>query len=263
MKRIKSILEGVYNNCEARRNIVPLFLGNSGLGKTKLIQQFAKELGVNLVEFITSQRIPQEISGIMMPDKETKRMGIWDFDQMLSLKDGDILFFDEVLNGNPAVLNACLTLLEGRRMISGRPLPDIMIIAAANPQGMCPLTPQIKERFLWYDVSFDETMWVNDYMRPKYGITPEIGEKLSKLIKSEDFSSYNFMTPRSIDKNINLILSDIPTPYESILLPILSTMVQNTFSEPVQLTKDKVLEPNEMIPWIDLIKYKLYGKIKK
>lgn len=38
-----------------------------------------------------------------------------------------------------------------------------MIVAAANPQGMAPLTPQIKERFLWYNVVFDPTMW-KEYM---------------------------------------------------------------------------------------------------
>ena len=69
-------------------------------------------------------------------------------------------FFDELLNGNPVVLNACLTILEQRKFISGKPLPNIMIVAAANPQGMTPLTPQVKERFVWYNVSFDSKMWI-------------------------------------------------------------------------------------------------------
>ena len=159
MKKIYKVLEGVYNNETLRRTIVPLFIGNTGLGKTVMIQQFAKDKGVNIVELITSQRNPFEISGLGMPDKETKRMSFWDFDTLLEMKDGDILFFDEMLNGNPVVLNACLTLLEGRRMISGKKLPDIMIVAAANPQGMMPLTPQIKERFVWYNIEFNSNMW--------------------------------------------------------------------------------------------------------
>ena len=45
-----------------------------------------------------------------MPDKDTKKMTYFNFDKLENLKDGDILFFDELLNGNPVVLNACLTL---------------------------------------------------------------------------------------------------------------------------------------------------------
>jgi len=149
MNKMKEILEKVYNVPELRKSIVPLFIGNPGLGKTVIIEEFAKEKGVNIVEFITSQRNPFEISGMAMPDRDAKKMAIWDFDGMLNMKDGDILFFDEILNGNPSVLNACLTLIEQRVMISGKKLPDIMIVAAANPQGMVPITPQIKERFVW------------------------------------------------------------------------------------------------------------------
>jgi hypothetical protein len=62
-----------------------------------------------------------------------------------------------------------------------------MIVAAANPQGMAPLTPQIKERFLWYDTKFDADMW-KDYMDNKYRMPFIISSKLVTLIKDEDFS---------------------------------------------------------------------------
>lgn len=66
MNQIKEILEKVYTNDSLRKTIVPLFLGNPGLGKTVVIQEFAKEKGVKLVELITSQMSPFEISGIAM-----------------------------------------------------------------------------------------------------------------------------------------------------------------------------------------------------
>jgi len=66
MKNIKEILEKVYNSKELRKSIVPLFIGNPGLGKTVFIEQFAKERGAKLVELITSQMSPFEISGIAM-----------------------------------------------------------------------------------------------------------------------------------------------------------------------------------------------------
>jgi len=262
MKVIKKVLERVYENKELRRSIVPLFIGNPGLGKTVLIDEFAKEKGVQLVELITSQMSPFEISGIAMPDKDLKKMIYYNFDKLENLKDGDILFFDELLNGNPIVLNACLTILEQRKLISGKPLPDILICAAANPQGMTPLTPQIKERFVWYDVKFDKAMWIK-YMQDKYFVSPSIGNKLSKLISDEGFTGNNFYTPRSVDKAVNMIINKVPSPYEDVLNPILEELFTNPFEEEVQLDEEKVLLPSEMIKWIDLIRYKKLTKNKK
>jgi len=262
MNKIKDVLAKVYDNESLRRSIVPLFIGDPGLGKTVIIQDFARERGVKLVELITSQMSPFEISGIAMPDKETKKMTYFNFDKLENLKDGDILFFDELLNGNPVVLNACLTILEQRKFISGKSLPNIMIIAAANPQGMTPLTPQIKERFVWYTVKYDKSMWI-DFMVKKYKISKRIGNLLSSMIVDEEFTSNNFNTPRSIDKAVNMIIHDVPTPYDSIIRPILEEMIKNPFEEIVTLPGGKELLPEEMISWLDLIRLKFNVTITK
>ena len=254
MKKIQGILEGIYNNDSLRKTIVPLFIGNPGLGKTIVIQEFAKEKGVKLVELITSQMSPFEISGIAMPDKDTKRMTYFNFDKLEDLQDGDILFFDELLNGNPVVLNACLTILEQRRFISGKPLPNIMIVAAANPQGMSPLTPQIKERFVWYNTTFDSKMWT-DYMFKKYSLIRPIANKLVSLIQGEDFTTNNFNTPRSIDKAVNMIIEDVSTPYEAVIKPILETLIENKQNKTVELGETELI-PNEQISWLQLIRIK-------
>ena len=99
MNKIYEVLEKVYTNDSLRKTIVPLFIGDPGLGKTVVIEQFAEEKGVKLVELITSQMSPFEISGIAMPDKDSKKMTYFNFDKLENLKDGDILFFDELLNG--------------------------------------------------------------------------------------------------------------------------------------------------------------------
>lgn len=218
---------------------------------TVVIEQFAKEKGVKLVELITSQMSPFEISGIAMPDKESKKMTYFNFDKLESLVDGDILFFDELLNGNPVVLNACLTILEQRRFISGKPLPNIMIVAAANHQGMTPLTPQIKERFVWYDVKFNAKMW-KEYMRNKYAMPFTISAPIAELIMTENYKGNNFNSPRSIDKAVNMIIHEVETPYR--LLPYLNKLIQSPFDEIVELPNGRELAPNEQINWLDLMK---------
>jgi hypothetical protein len=262
MKNIKRILEGTYSIPSLRRTIVPLFIGDPGLGKTVMIEEFAKEKGVKMIELITSQMSPFEISGIAMPDKESKKMTYFNFDKLESLKDGDILFFDELLNGNPVVLNACLTILEQRRFISGRPLPDIMIVAAANPQGMVPITPQIKERFVWYKTEFDRDMWKN-YMSNKYDMPSSVSYELSKLIKDESFTGENFFSPRSIDKAVNMLSHEIPTPYEDHIMPLLVKPIKNTLDGDIDLGNNKALKPGESLPWIEILKIKNNGETIK
>lgn len=262
MKKIKEVLEGVYINPSLRKKVVPLFIGNPGLGKTKLIEQFAEEKGVKLVEMITSQMSPFEISGIAFPDKDTKMMSYYNLDKLDSLEDGDILFFDEVLNGNPAVLNACLTVLEQRRFISGKPLPDIMIVAAANPQGMVPILPQIKERFLWYKVNFSSEMF-KDYLFNKYKIPESVSIQFCSLIQGESFEGENFFTPRSVDKNIEMVLNNVPTPYSKVFEPILNTLIKNELGDVTNEEGKTIIFKGEKIKWLDLYKLSKNGSTEK
>lgn len=287
--KIYKVLNGIYHDSELRSSIVPLFLGDPGIGKTKIIEAFVDNVNakikakdpnakkIKLIEFIVSQKNPYEISGMAMPDQTTQKMAIWNFDAMENLQDGDIIFFDEVLNGNPVVLNACLTLLESRKMLSGQKLPDVMIVAAANPQGAVYLQPQVKERFVFYNVEFSPTSW-KKYMLNKYKqyFLPEnIVENLIRYIKDEDFKNdgstanitCNYMTPRSVDKAINMIIKGVSTPYSTKLSATLSFLVANPLKEDIELKPAKGDKPaevwgkDESKNWIDIAQ--LIHKAKK
>ncbi len=204
------------------------FLSNPGIGKTEVIKEFARSKGVNCLDIIASQLMPHEVSGMLLPVHKNKEVEYFDTKMFTSLKDGDILFFDELLNANAMVLNACLTILENRQLISGKKLPKIMIVAAANPQGATIITPQIKERFIWYTINFDKKAWKR-YME-KFQITDTIFEQLCTLINNESFisSEKNYCTPRSLVKAIKMIVAGVETPYSSRVKPILETLVENT-----------------------------------
>jgi len=254
MEKIERVLEGIWSNEELRSTCIPLFMGNSGLGKTKIIEKFAKDKKVNLVEIIASQLMPHEITGMAIPDKEKNVMTYFDYDRFINLKDGDILFFDELLNANLMVLNACLTILENRTMISGKKLPKIMIVAAANYQGATVLSPQVKERFIWYDVRYSRNMF-KKYMAEKYLMPDIVFEGINSLIDNEGFASSgkNYFSPRSIEKAINMIIKDINTPYKSALLPILNLMIENVGETPIKQGAINQL-PGEKISYLKLLK---------
>jgi hypothetical protein len=260
MKELLNVLEKIYENEELRQTCIPLILSNPGIGKTEVIKQFAKEKGVKCLDIIASQLMPHEVSGMLLPVHERKEVEYFDTKMFTSLQDGDILFFDELLNANTMVLNACLTILENRELISGKKLPKIMIVAAANPQGATIITPQIKERFIWYNIAFDKNAW-KEYMA-KFMVTDEIFEQLCVLVQNESFNSSekNYHTPRSIVKAIKMMVADIKTPYESKLKPILNNLIENTGESDLTIG-DYIFKQSEKISWLKLQKIMKHGTI--
>lgn len=190
---VKPILESMYSH---RREMVPCFIGAPGIGKTQGIYEFAKEKGVNVVTFILSNTVPSEVSGIRMPDKESKKMEVFDDSRMASLKDGDILFFDEILEAPPMLWSACLTLIQDRIMASGRMLPDVFIVAASNPVASPSIIPaSTRDRFQFIELAFDADHW-RQWFKDIYHVDPK---SIVDYIK-EDSDQYNILTPRRATK---------------------------------------------------------------
>lgn len=203
MKNIKTYLDILDQH---RDEMALALMSDPGLSKTSQCKQWCEEHGRQYFEFITSQRMPSEISGMAMPDADTKRMKIYDFDYLLDMKDGDVLAFDEFTNGNIMTLNACLTLIQERNMMSGRKLPSILIVAMGNPQGKCDMLPQTKQRFLWLDVKFDEDTWC-DWIKKELNVVPT--QSLITLIKNTyrsgfGIQDYNYMTARTVTNLLKL-----------------------------------------------------------
>lgn len=181
-----------------RSEIVPCLVGPVGIGKTAAVRQHAANVGAkNVVTIIASQILPSEVSGITMPDAETKSMEIYDHYKLSSLEDGDILFFDELLEADQSVLSACLTLIESRMMMSGRMLPDIQIIAATNPTIQpSSLRENIRQRFMFMRFGIDQTATF-DYILGRTGISVP-STVLDQMCETN--SDYNILSPRSLTK---------------------------------------------------------------
>lgn len=190
---VKPILETMYHH---RREMVPCFIGAPGIGKTQGLYEFAREKGVNVVTFILSNTVPSEVSGIRMPDQESKKLEVFDDMRMASLRDGDILFFDEILEAPPMLWSACLTLIQDRIMASGRKLPDVFIVAASNQVASPGIIPaSTRDRFQFIELQFDPDHWCK-WMKDTYGCD---ASKITPFIK-EDSDQYNILTPRRVVK---------------------------------------------------------------
>lgn len=183
-------------------------MSDPGMSKTSQVKQWAEEHGRKYVEIIISQRMPSEISGMPMPINDSKTMEIFDYNTLLQLEDGDVLAFDEFTNGNIMTLNACLTLIQERTMISGKKLPSVVIVAMGNPQGKCDLLPQTKQRFIWYEAKPDTQMWCR-YIEDKYRIDVRATSLVSSIMDQYKagfaYDKYNYMTFRSAENIIKLV----------------------------------------------------------
>lgn len=206
MRNIKHNLDVL----DAHRDFLALgMMSAPGLSKTSQINQWAEEHGRRVFELIISQRMPSEISGMPMPNSNTQKMEIYDFNTLLEMKDGDILFFDEFTNGNIQTLNACLTLIQDRMMLSGKKLPSVLIVAAGNPQGSCELLPQTKQRFFWTNVTFSPEMWAT-YIWKTYRVFPTCSllEHIKETYTSNRFNrtTYNYFTARTAENILRLAM---------------------------------------------------------
>lgn len=244
IKEIKEILNKTYNNPILRRTTVPLLMSAPGMGKTTIVREFAKEKGVNMLKVTLSQRMPHEVISMMMPNQKTGKLEVYDSLEISSLKSGDILFFDEVFNGTlKATLDSVLNFTEDRITPSGKHIEGIFIIAASNPQGLINLTPQIKERFIMYDLKFNAEEY-QEYLKDKYGMPEVVSKNLSILIGKEKFESitWNYMTPRSLEKAINQIGCELQSPYDDVLLPFLKheIVLENSYGDLNYKKGDKI-----------------------
>ena len=190
---IQMILESIY---PVRSEVIPCFLGEPGIGKTQGIHEFAKNHGVKVVTFILSHALPSEVSGIRMPDLEHDELRVLDDAKMASLEDGDVLFFDELLEAPQQLWSAVLTLLQDRVLASGKKLPDVMIVAASNKTATAKqVPPSTRDRFVWFDLDFDFQAWTK-WFESKYNVKPVTS--LNGMFFKDD--GYNLLTPRKFSK---------------------------------------------------------------
>lgn len=209
-KILTSDIEELVEAADKRRDEVVLcLLGAPGIGKTEGIETFARKHHRDVVHIIASQILPTEVSGMTMPNQETHAMDVFDHARLGHLKDGDVLFFDELLKGQVQVLNACLTLIQERRMMSGKRLPDVLIVAAANPLASPQQLPlEVRQRFMFVEVEFDEYSWC-DYMRGLGIKRPQrlVDDLVTGHASAE--ATWNVLTPRTMTK-LMLWLKECP-----------------------------------------------------
>ena len=198
----------------------PMFLSAPGIGKTQMINDFAKKRGVRVFHLILSQCNPSEVAGMIMPANDGSKMTeIYDPKWAHELQEGDILFLDEILKAPQSVLNSCLTMIEERRLSSNTKLPKVALFAAANPSKSDASIPQeIRQRLVRVPLEFDKDAWskyvvrtlgLNDNMLGDYTVrllATRVSHELTDY-EQRGTSVWNMATPRTVYKALRMMMT--------------------------------------------------------
>lgn len=212
-------------------NDVPLIIGESGVGKTSLVKQIAKDNGDYLVTIDANLLKEGEIGGLPIVENGVTIYATHNKLQEIQkvLKDDEkrnvILFIDELNRCDHAVAQELMNLILNRE-INGYILSDkVKVIAAMNPSNknegfynsrydVVDMDPAQEDRFVWVRLDSDIKEWINWGMSDNGDIHEHIIEFLStfpEYLHTPDSEETIKATPRSwerVSKAYNIYLKN-------------------------------------------------------
>lgn len=199
---LKKILRGLL--LQDSRRVPAIFLwGPPGVGKSSVVCQVARELGLKFIDLRLSLLDPVDLRGIPVADRE-KRECYWTRPVFLPKDGAGILFLDEINLASPSVQAAAYQLVLDKA-VGEHKLPDSWhIVAAGNRREDSSLVTQLSDplisRFVHFEVEIDVEEWFS------WAIASGIDERVISFLKfrpelllkvDSGRSSVNYPCPRS------------------------------------------------------------------
>lgn len=171
---------------------IPLLChGKPGIGKSQIFKSvITKILKIQFLDFRLSQVPVEDLAGLPIPIRidTGKYLTVRSLPDFLPKEGKGCLFFDEINQANPAVLNAIFQLILDRKMLgTSYELPeDWFIMAACNDfeynKNVTEFEPPLNDRFLHVNFDPDPQIWLN--WAEKHKFEPEI---LSFIRENKEF----------------------------------------------------------------------------
>lgn len=192
--------------------IRPVFIwGAPGIGKSALVEQFAKDVGLPCVSLLGSQLAPEDIIGIPRINGETSEFLP---PKMIARKDPYVLFLDELNACSQEVQKAFYSLIHERR-IGEYHLPEGSIVVGAGNRAqdsaiVKTMSSALINRMFHVQMKADARQWIK--WAQSSGIHPwvidYIIQRPDHLFSEPPKTEEPFSTPRSWH-----MLSDALTEY--------------------------------------------------
>lgn len=187
-----------------------LVYGLSGLGKTSIVKNYARDNDLKLKIINLATKLPEAIGGIpYVTDKEYYR-------ELLSIElkevfdddgDGWVIFFDEINQGSPEVFNTlygiCYPMGEDRSW-AGHSLSKAQIVACGNLADgsdgtvyLNDLPTPLHNRFFVYEL-IPNKKDTTDYLKAKWKNIPQVAKYIKTMLDAN-------ISPRDIDLCLDIL----------------------------------------------------------
>ena len=145
--------------------LAPLVRGAPGIGKTSLMRQIGKTLGVDVKTLIAAICEPADFLGLPVRENGVTSYAPPAWAQKLKDAGTGILFLDEISAAPPSVQNALFRVVLDRVVGDDLELPPgVMVCAACNPADQIlsgwNLSPPLANRLVHFDWDINADAWV-------------------------------------------------------------------------------------------------------
>jgi hypothetical protein len=145
------------------KKIAVMLWGPPGVGKSSMVAQVARKLGIDLIDIRLAQMDPTDLRGTPVPNHHTSKTDNY-YPSLLPESGRGIIFLDEMEKASVAVKNAALQLVLDRK-IGAYTLPDgWSIVSAGNREDdgcfSMPLGSALSNRMIHLEVQPDYSVWL-------------------------------------------------------------------------------------------------------
>lgn len=143
--------------------------GDAGIGKSQVIQQVGRELGMEVIDLRLAQMEPGDLIGLPRTDPETQKT-VWYAPEWWPEESakGTIIFFDELNRAPVDVRQAVFQVLTEYKMHTHVLPPKCFLVAAINPDSGGKMSYQVEQfdpamvnRMCFITMEPDVQQWVN------------------------------------------------------------------------------------------------------
>ena len=189
---------------------LPFFIqGEAGWGKTSIITDVAHKFGYTVITVYLDKAEPEDLGGLPTAERDSKGRGYqanllpsWAHYMLDNPKTKFLLFFDEMNQAQPAVMNALMPIVL-KNVIAGKKFNNFIVGAAGNLEeenrgGISKLSGPLESRFGGI-IIWESGDWISAmrFLRKKHG------EKATeKFLDKVEECAPLFKNPRDVERNI-------------------------------------------------------------